>query len=160
MQSLDQLRSGYGDVDIRRFSSACLPASYLPLGGLDEVIYLGSAEIQKTLQRIIYRLCSLALTHRNNIIAGQPRLVIAHLDQLLSLGFEDIESGREDRDAGASSPTSSALGPEDGTSLMEQYLLKIYEMLRRAQGMTLTKKPSEWEGPLNHIVVISMLTQL
>lgn len=158
IQSSDQLRSGYGALDIGRISSTWLPASYLPLGGFDEAKYLESAEIQKTLQKIIYRLCSLALTCRSDVIEGQPPLAIAHLDQLLSLGFEDMDLGREDRDARTGSSIYSAMGPKNGAKkngarLMEQYLLKIYEMLKTAHRMTVTMKPGELERPFNHTVV-------
>ena len=73
MQSSGQLRSEYSGINTSRTSSTWLPAYYLPLGGLDDVIYVGSAEIQNALQRIIYRLCSLALTCRSDIIAGLSR---------------------------------------------------------------------------------------
>jgi hypothetical protein len=159
MQSSDQLRSGYGDVDISRFFSTRLPASYLPLGSFDEVIYLGCTEIQKALQSIIYRLCWLALTRRSDVIAGQPRPVIANLYQLLWLGFEDMNLGKEDHDVMKRGLIYSAMSREDGTSLMEQHLWKIYEMLRTAHELAVIKKPGEWGGILNHIAFISILTQ-
>jgi hypothetical protein len=159
MQSSDQLRSEYGGTNTNGISSTWLPAYYLPLGGLNEVIYFRRAEIQNALQRIIYRLCSLALTHRSDIIAGQSSPVIGYLDQLLSLGSEDMSSAGEDRDLRTRDPIYLAMGRGDGASLMEQYLWKIYEMLRAAHGLILNKMPGEWEGFSNYTLLISILVQ-
>jgi hypothetical protein len=143
MQSSDQLRSLFGDVDISWISSTWPPVSYLPLSGFDDSIFLRRIKIQKSLQKIVYKLCSLALACREDIIFAQPRPIIAQLDQILSLGFEDMNSWPEFPQTSTATPLYFNMGREDGNSVMEQYLFKIYEVLRKVEGLTINRTPGE-----------------
>jgi len=68
-----------------------------------------------------------------------------------------MNSGGEDRDLRTRDPIYLAMGRENVASLIEQYLWKIYEILRAVHRLILTKEPGEWEGFSNHTVLVSIL---
>jgi hypothetical protein len=123
--------------------------SYLPLRGFDDCTSIGAAKhlMDLELQKIVYRLATLALSSREGIVSGESQPIVNCVDQILALGIKDTNPPELNPRRGKSSliVTRRRLGSVD--EIMEQYLLKICHELKNAQKLMIIKDAGECKGP-------------
>jgi hypothetical protein len=120
-------------------SSWWSPRSYLPLHGLDDSRFYGTARDEEPLQRIISRLCALALPSREDIISGEPHPAVSDIDSILALGSKESYSPAVSSQGSQRTLPVSTAASNYERFIMDPFLLKMDELSSKAEGLNFKK---------------------